>query len=133
MRSVTAKRPRVLLALLEKQEYVSTEQLERLGYTHPPRVAGDAKEHGIPIVTIKVRDSNGRSIGAYTLGDPAKMREETRGRKAFTKEFRQRMLAWISTQRGSPKQSGDQDFIPPSTEGRECLANWCAYYGALVR
>lgn len=105
MRSVSGKRPRALLDLLEKQESVSTEQLESLGYTHPPRVAGDVKEHGIPIVRIPARDSNGRAIGAYMLGDPDEIRANMGGRKAFTKEFRETMLAHYgarSTLSGAP-------------------------------
>lgn len=105
MKSVTGKRPRVLLDLLERQESVSTEQLESLGYTHPPRVAGDVKEQGIPIVRIPARDSNGRAIGAYMLGDPEEIRENMGGRKAFTKEFRQQMFAHYgskSTISGAP-------------------------------
>jgi hypothetical protein len=76
---------------------VTTEELKEAGYNHPPRVAGDAKEQGIPLVMVRVSDSTGRSIGAYKLGNPDEIRANNGGRKAFTKEFRELMLEFYGS------------------------------------
>ena len=62
---VTAKRPRALIDYLIEHGECSTEDLNELGYDHPPRVAGDVKETGIPIVMTRDRVSakTGRKIG----------------------------------------------------------------------
>lgn len=39
------------------------------GYEHAPRAARDVREMGIPLITFKVKDRNGKSIAAYKFGD----------------------------------------------------------------
>ena len=39
------------------------------GYQHPPRAARDVRELGIPLVTFRIKSSDGRSIGAYKFGN----------------------------------------------------------------
>lgn len=93
---VTAKRPRALIDFLLKHGECSTEDLNEMGYDHPPRVAGDVKEAGIPIVMTRDRVSakTGRKIGVYRFGDPGEIKAgRIDGRKAFSKAFKAALVA----------------------------------------
>lgn len=76
---VTAKRPRVVLDHILKHGVITTEDLQAYGYEHPPRAIRDVREHGIPLVTTRVQGKNGKSIGAYQLGDPAQLEANKMG------------------------------------------------------
>ena len=92
---VTAKRARALIDFLLKHGECSTEELNDMGYDHPPRVAGDVKEAGIPIVMSRDRVSakTGRKIGVYRFGDPNDIKAgRINGRKAFSKAFKARLI-----------------------------------------
>jgi hypothetical protein len=87
--SVTAKRPRVVLDHILKDGHITTEELGAYGYNHPPRAARDVREQGIPLVTFRVRASDGRSIGAYRLGDPGAVKgHKLGGRSVLPSELR---------------------------------------------
>lgn len=88
---VTAKRPRALIDYLLEHGACSTEDLNDMGYDHPPRVAGDVREAGIPLTMKRDRVSakTGRKIGVYRFGDPSKIRAgRIGGRRAFSKKFK---------------------------------------------
>jgi hypothetical protein len=74
--------------------YITTEELkEKYGYNHPPRAARDVREQGIPLETFRVTGSDGRKIGAYRFGDPAKARfSRLSGRTAFAKALKARLI-----------------------------------------
>ncbi|MBU6162462.1 MAG: hypothetical protein KGO50_15200 [Myxococcales bacterium] len=83
---VTAKRPRVVIDHILKHGSITTEDLEAYGYKHPPRAIRDVREHGVPIVTTRVVGKDGRSIGAYTFGDPSKIQNhKSGGRQVLSK------------------------------------------------
>ena len=67
--SVTGKRARFVIDTILEKGSCSTEDLKEAGYEHAPRAARDVREKGIPLETIKVKDSNGKSIAAYVFGD----------------------------------------------------------------
>ena len=93
---VTAKRARALIDFLLQHGECSTEDLNEMGYDHPPRVAGDVKEAGIPITMTRDRVSakTGRKIGVYRFGDPADIKSgRIDGRRAFSKPFKDRLVA----------------------------------------
>ncbi len=92
---VTAKRARALIDYFIEHGECSTEDLNDLGYDHPPRVAGDVKEAGIPIVMTRDRISarTGRRIGVYRFGDPGDIKAgPIGGRRAFSKTFKQQLV-----------------------------------------
>lgn len=64
---------------------ITTEELRDVyGYDHPPRAARDARDEGIPLETLRVRNSQGRTIAAYRFGDPALVRAGRTGeRRSF--------------------------------------------------
>lgn len=93
-RSIKKKRAKVLIEHIIQHGQVTTEELEALyGYTHAPRVAGDARDLGIPIETIWVTSSNGRRIAAYRFGDITQVRADIlAGRKVISKDFKQLLI-----------------------------------------
>lgn len=86
---VTAHRARTVIDHILAHGFVTTEELrEKYGYHHPPRARMDVLDHGVPIETFRVRDTNGRSIGAYRFGDPAQIEANKSGRAVFSKAFK---------------------------------------------
>lgn len=67
--AVTNKRARFVIDTILEKGFCSTEDLKNGGYEHAPRAARDVRELGIPLVTFKIKDSNGKSIAAYKFGD----------------------------------------------------------------
>ncbi len=87
---VTAKRAKTVVDHIRTHGFITTEELKDLyGYNHPPRAARDVREEGIPLETFRVRASDGRSIGAYRFGDPAKVEgHKLGGRRVFAKDLK---------------------------------------------
>lgn len=94
LRQVKGKRPRTVIEHIIKHGQITTEELkDRYGYNHPPRAARDVREQGVPLKTIRVTGSDGRSIGAYVFGDLDDIeRHKLGGRKVFSKEFKRQLL-----------------------------------------
>jgi hypothetical protein len=92
---VTAKRARAVIDHILKNGAVSTDELQDMGYTHPPRAARDVREQGIPLETFNVRsDKSGRIIGAYRFADPSQIKGgRIGGRRAFSKAFKDDLIA----------------------------------------
>lgn len=93
LRAVTKKRPKAVIEHILQHGYVTTEELASLyGYEHAPRAARDVREEGIPLDTFRVKNSNGRTIGAYRFGDLSLMRRDRiGGRVAFSKQFKNKL------------------------------------------
>lgn len=91
---VTAHRAKVVIDHIIKHGFISTEELKQTyGYNHPPRAAGDVRDQGIPLETFKVKGSDGRSIGAYRFGDPAKIEDgKLGGRKVLPKKLKKQLI-----------------------------------------
>ena len=91
--TVTGKRPKTVIDHIRKHGFITTEELKaKYGYNHPPRAARDVREQGILLETIRVKDSEGRSIGAYRFADASKTRSgKLEGRKVFTKAFKEKL------------------------------------------
>jgi hypothetical protein len=91
---VRAKRPRTVIEHILKHGHITTEELrDNYGYNHPPRAARDVKEQGIPLEMFRVTGSDGRKIGAYRFGDPAKARfSKLKGRTAFTHHLKAKLI-----------------------------------------
>ena len=92
--AIKSKRPKAVIVHILEHEFVTTEELKTIyGYNHPPRAARDVRELGIPLETYEVKDSTGRSIGAYRFGDPSQIRNDrVQGRVAFPKKFKQELI-----------------------------------------
>src|SRR3989304_721094 len=89
LKSVSSKRARIVIEHILEHGQITTEDLEKMGYNHPPRAARDVREAGIPLETFRVQSSDRRSIAAYRFGDLSEIREERiQGRKTFPKKLK---------------------------------------------
>jgi hypothetical protein len=84
----------VLKVFLDKGT-ISTDELQSMGYNHPPRAVGDVRDTGIPIVTSSITSSkSGRRMAVYAFGDPAQIQSgRIGGRSAFPKAFKTELIA----------------------------------------
>lgn len=84
----------VLRALLDKGT-ISTDELQEMGYNHPPRAVGDVRDAGIPIVTgSATSEKTGRRMAVYSFGDPSQIQDgRVGGRSALPKAFKTALIA----------------------------------------
>jgi hypothetical protein len=94
LKSISAKRAKTVISHILKHGFVTSQELKEVyGYNHPPRAARDVRELGVPLRTIRVSGSDGRSIAAYEFGDPSQMdASKSRGRKALSKRLRELLV-----------------------------------------
>lgn len=94
LQTVKAKRAKTVIDRIIENGYITTEELgDNYGYKHPPRAARDVREQGIPLETFTVKDTDGRSIGAYRFGKWEDFRsEKLQGRRAFAKHFKKELV-----------------------------------------
>jgi len=88
------KRAKIVIDHIMKYGLITTEDLEKkYGYNHPPRAARDVREAGIPLETIRVKSSEGRSIAAYKFGDMNEIeKDRLKGRVIIPKKFKSELL-----------------------------------------
>lgn len=96
LNSITAKRPHTVIQHILEHGFITSEDLKNTyGYDHPPRAVRDVREQGVPIVTYRVSGSNGRSIAAYTFGNPNEVSNnlsKTYGRTVLSKVLKQALI-----------------------------------------
>ena len=94
LKSVEAKRPRMVIDHILKHGQITTEELKEIyGYNHPPRAIRDVREQGIPVTTFRVTGSDGRKIAAYKFGDPSEVRAtQLSGRTAFSSKLKAALI-----------------------------------------
>lgn len=71
---------------------VSTEEISKAGYDHPPRAAQDVRDLGFPLKTVKTKHSNGRSIASYTLDLEKLQNLGMWGRRPLSKKEREKVI-----------------------------------------
>ena len=93
--AVVAKRPRTVLDHILEHGSITTDELKELyHYNHPPRAAGDVRDEGIPLKTVRVTGPDGRSIAAYTLDlDVVPTSDRAGGRRAFPRALKVGLIA----------------------------------------
>ena len=67
--SVTNKRARFVIDTVLEKGSCTTEDLKNAGYEHAPRAARDVRELGIPLVTGRGKDKDGKNIAVDSFGD----------------------------------------------------------------
>jgi hypothetical protein len=94
LQSIKSKRAKIVIDHILEHGFITTETLETdYGYSHPPRAARDVREQGVPLVTLRVKASDGRTIAAYKLGDISKIHfGKTLGRRTYTKAFKRELF-----------------------------------------
>ena len=98
LNAVTKKRPKTVIQFIIEHGFITTDDLINLGYKHPPRAARDVREQGIPLETFRVKDSTGKSIGAYRFGDPKKAEDK------LSKPSSSISWRFSKTSRGAPER-----------------------------
>lgn len=89
----TSRASKALRAMLEKGS-VTTDDLNGLGYNHPPRAIGDVRDAGIPVVTERDRTPDGRPMARYRLGRAEDIQDDRHaGRSVLPKAFKADLLA----------------------------------------
>lgn len=96
LNAITAKRPRTVIQHLIRHGSVTSQQLTDLyGYEHPPRAIRDVREQGVPVVTERMKTTDGKRIAVYRFGDFSKMGTNIRkslGRTALTKVLKDALI-----------------------------------------
>jgi hypothetical protein len=112
-RAVTAKRPKTVINHILKHGHITTEELRTLyGYEHPPRAARDAREEGIALETFRVKDSQGRSIGAYRFAPLSEShRDHAGGRRSFPKEFKEQLVAALGSRCTISQETYEERYL----------------------
>jgi hypothetical protein len=79
----------VLKVMLDKGS-ISTDEINDLGYNHPPRAIGDVRDAGVPVITGSgTSPRSGRRMAIYSLGIAADIQEgRVGGRSALPKKFK---------------------------------------------
>lgn len=95
--SVQNKRARFVIDTILEKGICSTEDLKDAGYEHAPRAARDVRELGIPLVTKKVKDREGKSIAAYVFGDWEEAKKKNKltkssGRTQLTSKLKKALI-----------------------------------------
>ena len=88
---VTNKHARFVLDHIVEKGLVTTEEINRAGYDHPPRAAQDVRDLGFRLKTIKVKHTNGRSIAAYVF-DEGELEPGKEGRRLLPKKERDALI-----------------------------------------
>ncbi|MDR3700110.1 MAG: hypothetical protein P4L56_10775 [Candidatus Sulfopaludibacter sp.] len=89
--AVTNKRARFVLDSIVRNGKVTTEEINRAGYDHPPRAAQDVKDLGFRLKRITAKHTNGRSIAAYAF-DEGELDPNKAGRRALPKKQRDAII-----------------------------------------
>ena len=93
IKSVTALRAKRVLDFLTEHGSITTEDIEELGYMHPPRAIRDVREEGIPLDT-KFISKDGKRMAQYTFGDISKIENnKLGGRQVFSKKFKAELIS----------------------------------------
>ncbi len=84
----TTGRSRVVVEHILENGFITTLDLSKLGYEHPPRAAADVRDRGIPLETVR-RTIDGKQIGHYRFPNDLDQLDQTSiGRIAISKKFR---------------------------------------------
>ena len=96
LNSVEAKRPRTVIRHILQHGFITSQELkDTYGYNHPPRALRDVREYGIPLVTYRIKGTDGRSIAAYKFGNPGEaknMLSKSAGRTVLSKALKQALI-----------------------------------------
>lgn len=86
----TVKNKRALLVLktIVEKGFVTTEDLNKAGYGHPPRAARDVRELGFPLITIREKNSKGKSNASYKFDTSKNLQPNKMGRRLLPKKKR---------------------------------------------
>ena len=91
-KSPNSRAAKAIRLMLERGS-ATTNDLNRLGYNHPPRTIGDVKDLGFPVIKEMVRGPDGRRMASYRFGSFEDIRQGQIGRTNFSKAFKTQLIA----------------------------------------
>lgn len=88
------KRAIAVLKVMLDKGYISTDEVQEMGYNHPPRAIGDVRDSGIPIVTgSETSPKTGRRMAVYSFGRETDIQNgRIGGRSALPKAFKRSLI-----------------------------------------
>ena len=98
LKSVTSKRPRMVIEKIMRDGSCTTDELLEMGYNHPPRAKRDVVEQGIPIKMKMVKNpETGRKMARYSFGDWEEFKAQnslakTQGRNNLSDKLKQKLI-----------------------------------------
>jgi hypothetical protein len=135
IKTVTNKRARLVLDRIATNGSITTEELQEIGYVHPPRARMDAIDLGFPIKTTTIKSRDGKkNIASYSFNITAKLGEkDRRGRLALPKKEREAVItkAGNKCELCGAKHDLQVDHRVPYQVAGESLKNDAAPYMAL--
>ena len=91
-KSIRGKRSRIVVDHILRQGSITTEDLEKYGYKHPPRAIRDVREQGLPLDRFWTKNRDGRRIAGYRFGDPTGIRHDRLGgRMVLSRELQKQV------------------------------------------
>lgn len=99
IKGAKSKRAIIVLKALLKKGQITTDDLNDLGYNHPPRAVGDVRDLGIPIITgTQISERTGKRMAVYTFGDASDVQAgRIGGRSALPKKFKAKLIQKYSS------------------------------------
>lgn len=72
---------------------ITSEDLRDAGYVHGARAVGDVRDNGVPLVTQKTKNRDGKTIAKYVLGSVNDIkRQKLGGRVTFPASLKRQLL-----------------------------------------
>lgn len=94
-----SKRAADCLRVMLDKGSISTDDINDLGYNHPPRAIGDIRDTGIPVITGKGTSRTGNRMAVYSFGSTADIQDgRVGGRSALPKKFKVALIARYGSQ-----------------------------------
>jgi hypothetical protein len=91
---VCSSRAAVVLNEILKHGEITSETIKDKGFMHGARAVGDVRDNGIPLITLKTKGSDGRSIARYVFGPASDIkRHKFGGRIAFPPKLKAELIA----------------------------------------
>lgn len=115
--SITNKRAKFVVETIMKKGSCSTEDLKKGGYEHAPRAARDVRELGVPLITEKGKDSEGKQMAVYVFGDWEKAKQDalkkTNGRTQITNKLKSALIAKYGSRCNLFGEEYDERLLQP--------------------
>ncbi|MDE6543259.1 MAG: helix-turn-helix domain-containing protein [Muribaculaceae bacterium] len=96
LKAVSKKRPATIINHILAHGCITSKEIKDIyGYDHPPRAIRDVREQGIPIITYRVKDNQGKVIAAYRFGDPSEIENtisKSHGRTLLSKAIKNALI-----------------------------------------
>jgi hypothetical protein len=90
---VASSRARFVINKILQQGFITSQEIQDQGFMHGARAIGDVRDNGVPIITLKIKSDDGRTIARYELGPASDIkRNKLGGRIAFPASLKKHLL-----------------------------------------